>query len=129
MGFLDKLRSSESNQVEHWTDLTDVHQLEEIDQVSNTRPVVIFKHSTTCGISAGAKFRLEAEWEDVAHDHDFYYLDLLTFRPISNAVAEKYQVRHESPQILIIRNGMAIYHTSHHRITKSSVQSALESAE
>lgn len=105
--------------------LTDMSQLDEIDELSKNKTVVIFKHSTTCGISAGAKSRLEMDWTSLEGDVAFYYLDLLTYRPISNEIASRYGVRHESPQIIIINGGTASYDTSHHRISVGDLNKAL----
>jgi len=87
--------------------------LENISTDSEDKPVVLFKHSTTCGISAGAKQRLEINWDRLEGDFDFYYLDLLAHRGVSNAIARKWNVRHESPQIIIIKDDKAVYNTSH----------------
>ena len=95
----------------HWNPLTDVHQLDEIVEISQNQPVVIFKHSTRCSISSMALNRLERE--DAPLGTDFYYLDLLTYRMISSAIAERFQVHHESPQIIVFKNGEVVYDESH----------------
>ncbi len=125
MGFLDRLRASQSTQQEGWDILSDVSQLKKIDELSKEKPVILFKHSTTCGISASAKHRIEMDWSDLEGDFAFYYLDLLRLRPISKAIADRYGVRHESPQVLVIKNGKATYHTSHHGIQISSINKAI----
>jgi len=98
----------------NWIDLADEAQLETIKQESATQPVVIFKHSTRCSISVMAKNRLDkaAQPEGIK----FYYLDLLQHRNISGKVAEDFQVHHESPQVLLIKNGECIYDESHNGI-------------
>ncbi|QHS63096.1 bacillithiol system redox-active protein YtxJ [Chitinophaga agri] len=103
----------------NWIALTTEHQLSEIKESSVTRPVVIFKHSTRCSISAMAKARLEkaAAPETI----DFYYLDLIKFRDISNRIAADFNVEHESPQILLIRNGECVYDESHSGITMDDI--------
>ena len=102
-----------------WTPLTEENQLEEILEQSTQQPVVIFKHSTRCSISAMAKSRLErATAPDKVH---FYYLDLLTFRPVSNRIAELFSVHHESPQILVIRNKACVYDASHSGISMPDI--------
>lgn len=126
MGFLDRLKQSQSAELEAWSTLDAVEQLDKIDALSEERPVAIFKHSTSCGISAGAKHRLESEWAHILDDLHLYYLDLLSYRPISNAIAKRYNIRHESPQILVIRNGEVIFHTSHHRINVGALKAAIE---
>jgi bacillithiol system protein YtxJ len=97
-----------------WQNLTELSQLETIKKKSFERPQVIFKHSTTCSISKMAFSRFEkAEAPDGV---DFYYLDLLQYRPISNAIAEQFEVFHESPQVLLIKNGACTYDESHYGI-------------
>ncbi len=98
----------------NWIDLSNEAQLETIKQESATQPVVIFKHSTRCSISVMAKNRLDksAQPEGIK----FYYLDLLQHRNISNKIAEDFHVHHESPQVLLIKNGECIYDESHNGI-------------
>lgn len=98
----------------NWIPLTEEAQLDTIIAESNTQPVVIFKHSTTCSISAMSKGRLERE--QAPDGVKFYYLDLLAYRPISNKVAELFKVHHESPQVLLIKNGECTYEESHNGI-------------
>ena len=98
----------------NWIQLTTEEQLENIKSKSATTPQVIFEHSTTCSISKMAFSRFErAEAPDSI---DFYYLDLLNYRSISNAIAEIFQVHHESPQVLLIKNGECVYDESHYGI-------------
>ncbi len=95
----------------NWIPLTDLNQLETIQDLSFTTPQVIFKHSTTCSISKMSLARLERS--EAPTSIQFYYLDLLNYRAISNAIAEKFSVYHESPQILLIKNGECNYDESH----------------
>jgi bacillithiol system protein YtxJ len=106
-----------------WNELTGEEQLQQIITRSNDRPQVIFKHSTRCGISAVAKSRLE-RWTPT-EDFDFYYLDLIRYRQLSAKVAEAFEVYHESPQVLVIKNGECVYDESHLGI---SLQDILEHA-
>jgi bacillithiol system protein YtxJ len=94
-----------------WIHLKDEEQLKQIITRSAEKPQVIFKHSTRCSISSVAYQRLQkaAQPEGV----DFYYLDLLAHRPLSNRVAELFKVHHESPQVLVIKDGKCIYDESH----------------
>ena len=94
-----------------WNDLNTEDQLEVIRKKSGEKPQVIFKHSTRCGISSVAKSRLE-KWQPT-EDFDFYYLDLIKYRSLSNRVAEEFEVYHESPQVLVIKNGECVYDESH----------------
>jgi bacillithiol system protein YtxJ len=95
----------------NWIALQNEKQLDEIRQRSAERPQVIFKHSIRCSTSALVKSRLERGQQP--WDIDFYYLDLINYRPISNQIAESFCIHHESPQVLIIRNGECIYDESH----------------
>jgi bacillithiol system protein YtxJ len=98
----------------NWQTLNSKEQLNQILEESKNRPVVIFKHSTSCSISATAKSRLERQWGNAGlEDVTPYYLDLISYRPISNEIAEILQVRHESPQLLLVQDGMCTYHASH----------------
>ena len=103
--------------------MTQLHDLEDAIQASYKRPVVIFKHSVSCGISAAAKYNLEEGWdiENVA----LYYLDLIRYRPISNLISEKLQVIHQSPQMIIIDSGKVKHHTSHHGVTIENLRNVL----
>ncbi|MFN5985530.1 MAG: bacillithiol system redox-active protein YtxJ [Chitinophagaceae bacterium] len=98
----------------NWIPLTSEAQLENIKLNSANTPQVIFKHSTTCSISKMAFSRFESA--DAPVGVDFYYLDLLNYRPISNAIAEVFQGHHESPQVLLIKNGECVYDESHYGI-------------
>jgi len=103
----------------NWIQLTDESQLDEIREKSRQQPVVIFKHSTRCSISAMAKNRLEREQSP--EGTLFYFLDLIRYRSISNKIAEIFQVHHESPQVLLIRDGECIYDESHNGINMDEI--------
>ena len=100
-----------------WQALTNVSQLDEIEQRSTTKTQVIFKHSTRCGISSMVMNQFVAAY-DLEIDLDLYYLDLLSYREVSNQVGYKFQVMHESPQLLIIKNGTTVAHASHGAINE-----------
>ncbi len=110
----------------NWIPLKSEDELFEIIEKSQSRPQVIFKHSTRCSISSMAKSRLERS--PFPENADFYYLDLIAHRNISNKVADEFSVNHESPQILLIKNGECIYDESHGSITMDEVAEQLESA-
>jgi bacillithiol system protein YtxJ len=103
----------------NWIPLTTPEQLEDIRIKSKEKPQVIFKHSTRCSISSMALSRLERS-ESVS-GIDFYYLDLIAYRNISAKIAEMFEVHHESPQILLIRNGECVFDESHYGITIEDV--------
>lgn len=102
-----------------WIPLTNEEQLELIKEKSKTTPQIIFKHSTRCGTSSLAKGRLEKATPP--EGIDFYYLDLIAYRSISNRVAEDFRVHHESPQILLIKNGDCVYEESHISIRMENI--------
>lgn len=110
-----------------WLPLTDAAQLAAIADESRQRPVLIFKHSTTCSISAAAKSKLERQWDaaGLPADTPLYYLDLLRFRPLSAAVAQQFGVPHESPQLLLIQDGACRYDASHMGIRLAEVAAAV----
>jgi bacillithiol system protein YtxJ len=91
-------------------------QLEDIIQASAAKPQMIFKHSTRCSISAAAKHRLETALSQLKESMDIHFLDLLLHRDISQAIAERFGVRHESPQILMVHHGSVDFHMSHYDI-------------
>ena len=97
----------------NWNKLTSSTQLNKIVERSKETPVLIFKHSTRCSISAMAKYRLEGDWDFSENDLVPVYLDLIAYRNISNEIAERFSVHHESPQVLLIRDGECTYDASH----------------
>lgn len=102
-----------------WKVLSDEAELQDIIRKSGSRPQVIFKHSTRCSISSVAKGRLERF--DAPSNMDFYFLDLIRYRDISNKVSELFLVEHESPQVLVIRNGECVYDESHISINMQDI--------
>lgn len=98
-----------------WHTLNNPDQIEALAEESKGQPIVIFKHSTICSISATAKSRLERQWADSGFNDSVktYYLDLISYRPVSNEIAAFFKVRHESPQLLLIQDGICTYHASH----------------
>ncbi len=108
-----------------WIKLINIQQLATIDTASKSTPCLLFKHSTRCNISAIAKMRLEDDWNFGEKELQPYYLDLIAHRDISAAIAEKYSVHHESPQVLLIQNGECVFDASHLDISVSELKSQL----
>ncbi len=106
----------------NWNHLNSLDQLESIKEESKEKPVLIYKHSTRCSISGMAMDRLERSWGRELDSVKTYYLDLISHRDISNAVAETFKVYHESPQIILIKNGEAVYDASHMSISASALE-------
>ena len=108
-----------------WTILTEENQIAEIIALSNSIPVYIFKHSTTCGISAQAKENVEISFKNTDKPFLFYYLDLLKYRSVSNEVAPKLNVHHQSPQLILVHDGQVAFTTSHHKIKANILEDSL----
>ena len=108
----------------HWNELTSMDQLELLEIQSEIQPVLIFKHSTRCSISRFALKQFESEFD--LHDKIApYYLDLLNHRDISNELAFQFKVQHQSPQILLLKNSVVVYHTSHEHIDATELKKYL----
>ncbi|MGH1384667.1 bacillithiol system redox-active protein YtxJ [Kordia sp.] len=99
-----------------WARLTEMSQLDTIVEESKTKPVAIFKHSTRCGISNMVIKQFESQYDLEENQMKVYYLDLLSFRPISQEIAARFQVWHESPQLILVKNGVTVGHASHSQI-------------
>ena len=103
----------------NWIELNDESQIANIKERSKLKPQVIFKHSTRCSISSVAKSRLERSTSP--QDVDFYFLDLIKYKNISGKIAEDFAVYHESPQVLLIKNGECVYDESHSGISMDEI--------
>lgn len=107
-----------------WLSITESTHIEEIKKSEAIN--LIFKHSTRCPVSSFAKRRFESDWDCIPSNVNFYYLDLLKHRDLSNLVAETFQVHHESPQILLIKSGDCILEASHSNISAEEVKEVLD---
>jgi len=121
MGFFS---SSKSKSTLNWNSLTTLDQLNDLLISSNEKPVLLFKHSTRCSISDMVKNRLELYWDDTIGVQPVY-LDLLAYRNISDEIASRFNVTHQSPQVLLIKNGDCIYHASHNEIDLTKIKQIL----
>jgi len=125
MGLLGKIFGGNSESKEEkvlpWQALTDVSQLKEIEKRSKTKAQFVFKHSTRCGISRMVMNQFVSMY-DTEINADLYYLDLLNYRDVSNEVGYKFQVMHQSPQLLVIKNGTAVAHASHSGINNVELE-------
>lgn len=108
----------------NWIPLTELGQLDEIISISNKKPALIFKHSTRCIVSRTALKQFENEF-DLNDQVDAYFLDLLEHRDISNEIASRFGVYHQSPQLLLIKNGKSIYAVSHSDIDAGELKGKL----
>ncbi|SDS52342.1 bacillithiol system protein YtxJ [Formosa sp. Hel1_31_208] len=115
MGFLKNIFGTSEPKEEKllpWQALTNIDQLKEIEKRSMTKTQVIFKHSTRCGISSMAMNQFVSAY-NLDANIDLYYLDLLSYRDVSHETGYKFQVIHQSPQLIVIKNGITVAHASH----------------
>jgi bacillithiol system protein YtxJ len=122
--FKENVNSSkeEVNETAKFFTLGKMEQFDEIDEISQTKPVVLFKHSTRCSISRMALKQFDAEFNYPEEKIDWYLLDLLNHRDLSNEIASRYIVVHQSPQIVVIRNGKAVFNESHDSISAEDLK-------
>lgn len=102
-----------------WIDLSSDEQVASIKKATGYS--VIFKHSTRCSVSSMAKRNFELNWAVIPGNTPFYFLDLIAHRDISSLVAETFQVHHESPQMLLIKDGECILDSSHSDISATEI--------
>ncbi len=106
-----------------WKSLTTSEQIEQIKNDSQQNPVIIYKHSTRCGISSMVLSRLERAWNaSEIPTADVYFLDLISNRDISQAIAATFNVQHESPQILVINQRECVYDASHTMVSYPKIK-------
>ena len=121
MSFIKKLFKSGTSLKEkelciQWIPLVSMSQIEEIRKRSKSEVVLLFKHSTRCSISSFVLNEFKSKYSFSEQDFSAWYLDLLSYRAISNAIAQQLEVTHQSPQLLVIKNGKAVAHASHEQI-------------
>ena len=109
----------------NWKDLQSIQDVEALIERSRQVPCLIFKHSTRCSISTVAKYRLEGDWVPEMGELEPFFLDLISYRDVSNYISEAFQVYHESPQVLLIRDGECVYDASHLDITVPEIREML----
>ncbi|MGC4039577.1 MAG: bacillithiol system redox-active protein YtxJ [Flavobacterium sp.] len=119
MSFFDKLFGSNKPEPMpdvFWNYIEEMSDLDRIEETSYEKPVAIFKHSTTCGISRMAWNLFSKDFNIPNEKMELHYLDLLAHRSVSNEVASRFGVTHQSPQVIVIKDGKAIYSESHESI-------------
>ncbi len=126
MGLLKNLfKSTTENQSElaiNWIPLINLEQLDDIVEASNKKPIAIFKYSTRCGLSRMVLKDLERNHELSENEPQWYFLDLIKYRSLSNEISSRFNVIHESPQIIILQHGKVIYHNSHSGIDLDTIK-------
>lgn len=121
MSWKDFFGGGESNVP--WRTLSEEKQIAEIVELSHEKPQLIFKHSTRCSISSMAKSRLVREWN--LENVEPWYLDLIAHRNVSNAIASELGVFHESPQVIVLKDGIVVHDSSHNSISVSEIAQSL----
>jgi len=129
MGLFDKMFNSEKKEKTEkknstpWIDLNSMEQLDEMENISEEKTVAVLKHSTTCGISRMVLKMFESDYDlDDNKPISLYFLDLKAHRDISNAIAERFNVRHESPQLIVLKNREVVHHSSHQAISADKLK-------
>lgn len=127
MGLFDKIFKSEPNKTTKeenrfpWNNLASIETLDKIVEDSYLQPVAILKHSTSCGVSRMVLRQFENEFDTESGKVKLYFLDLISYREVSNQIASKFNVRHESPQIILIKEGESVYDASHSSINADNL--------
>ncbi|MEX0811425.1 MAG: bacillithiol system redox-active protein YtxJ [Chitinophagales bacterium] len=114
-------KKKETKTAIQWHSLTDIEQIDQLIKESKTQSVCIFKHSTRCSLSSTVLNRLERKWDDKLNEINMYYLDLIAHRDVSNAVADKTSIEHQSPQLILLKGGKVVYSASHTAIDAESL--------
>ena len=127
MGVFNKIfGNSDSKDTEKsglkWNQLTEIQQLDTIVEESAETPVIIFKHSTRCPVSRMALKSFENEYSIEEGSAKPYFLDLIAHRDVSNEIASRFNVTHQSPQVIVIKEGQDVYNTSHDDINAAVVK-------
>ncbi|MEY4875999.1 MAG: hypothetical protein RL708_1148 [Bacteroidota bacterium] len=106
----------------NWLQLTDENQLDSIIKESFNKPQILFKHSTRCSISRMALSKTERNWSFSSEQISPFYLDLLEHKNISNEIANRFKVEHQSPQMLLIKDGKCVFTSTHNDIDIRDVE-------
>ena len=120
-GNKDEKSKEEKKSYLNWLPLTSLNQLEEIKEQSKSNAVLIFKHSTRCGISKMVIKQFENLFTEEHQNLKVYYLDLLNYRDISAEIGAMFQVMHQSPQLIVVKNEVSVHHASHSDITETNL--------
>ncbi|WP_431609623.1 bacillithiol system redox-active protein YtxJ [Chryseobacterium sp. 'Rf worker isolate 10'] len=126
MSFFDKIfggKSETPDQKTFWKKIESEEDLAKAIEDSFQNKIAIFKHSTSCFISRTVLKNFEKEVENSDQPVNVYYLDLLAHRPVSNKIAADFEIRHESPQLIVIENGKPVNNASHQDISLSQIVS------
>ena len=119
----EKKQDKEVKNATPWIDLNSMEQIDEIEKVSEEKTVAILKHSTTCGISRMVLKMFESDYDlDENQPIALYFLDLRSYRDVSNEIAARFKVKHESPQLIVLKNREVVHHASHQGISADKLK-------
>ncbi|MCG9973269.1 bacillithiol system redox-active protein YtxJ [Christiangramia crocea] len=129
MGILNKLFTSDKKDSKTekpktpWINLNAMEQLDKIEEISEDKTVAILKHSTRCGVSRMVLRMFESDYDLEENEPvELYFLDLISYREISNEIADRFKVRHESPQLIVLKNREVVHHASHQGISAGKLK-------
>lgn len=128
MGILDGIKnafSSDDSTADCWNQLTEEGQLDQVLKQSKSNPQLIYKHSARCSVCWFAKSELENAADEISSQADMNFVDVINARGISDKLADKLGVRHESPQAILVKDGEAVWHDSHGSIKGAKVLEAI----
>lgn len=129
MGFLDRFFDSrDTHEDTFWNTISNEQELDDIIKSSIGKPKVIFKHSNQCGTSFFAKRNLEITDKDSLERVDIYLIDVIRQRALSRYFGDKVGVRHESPQLFVLKDGAVVWHGSHHQVNENNLKTAINQA-
>jgi bacillithiol system protein YtxJ len=117
MSFFNKMfgtnEEGKSSPKVNWNQLDDLKVIDEAIALSFEKPVILFKHSSRCSISRFALKQFENDYNFSSEQLEPFFLDLLNHRNISNEIAERFQVEHQSPQLIVVKDGVAVFSSTH----------------
>lgn len=129
MGFFDKIFGSDKEkEEERWYEIRTTQEMDNVILASSERPQVILKHSNSCGVSFFAKQNLDSIPSEKLKDADLYIIDVIRYRDVSYYLADKFNIRHESPQVFVIRDKEVVWNGSHGRVSADNVIQSLTTA-
>ncbi len=108
-----------------WKEISSVEEFNEMLNAPSEKAKLFFKHSTRCSISSMALKGFEREWNFSNDDFELFFVDLIAHRDVSNAISEISHVVHQSPQVVVWRNGEVVYDASHHHIDAQKIQQTI----
>lgn len=127
--FLPDSRNTDTENWEgpHVSEIMNEEDWKLVRDESKKKPVFVFKHSTECPISAGAAYRTNV-WLKKAHKDapKIYFVKVIERRPVSQKIEAEVEVKHESPQLLLLKDGKSVWNTSHEAITSEAIDGAVK---